>query len=130
VLVGLCATLARVIYKYYLGVLAQGAQAEGSLERQDYDKLRAGLAGGNLAARLYTKWLAWFLDRVDKFFEGKEPWYVWVPRGIAYEKPEPLWTARSFDRCLLLALIYPIATIFLIWAISDKVAALQKRRWG
>ncbi|MGB8901040.1 MAG: hypothetical protein WCC90_18135 [Methylocella sp.] len=90
VLVGLCAALARVVYKYYLGVLAQGAQAEGSLERQDYDKLRAGLAGGNLAARLYTKWLGWFLDRVDKFFEGKEPWYVWVPRGIAYEKPEPL----------------------------------------
>jgi hypothetical protein len=37
-----------------LGVLAQGAAPEGSLEREDYDKLRAGLAGGNLAARLYA----------------------------------------------------------------------------
>jgi hypothetical protein len=25
------------IYKYYLGILAQGAQPEGSIERQDHD---------------------------------------------------------------------------------------------
>jgi hypothetical protein len=37
----LCAALAPFIYKYYLGVLAQGAAPEGSLERQDYDKQRA-----------------------------------------------------------------------------------------
>jgi hypothetical protein len=41
----LCVVLARPIYKYYIGLLAQGAQSEGSLERKDYDKLRASLAG-------------------------------------------------------------------------------------
>jgi len=65
---GLCAALAPFIYKYYLGVLAQGAAPEGSLERQDYDKLRASLAGGNLAARLYAGRLTRFLDAVDRFF--------------------------------------------------------------
>ena len=35
---GLCAALAPFIYNYYLGVLAQGAQLEGSLERQHYDR--------------------------------------------------------------------------------------------
>ena len=54
---GLCVAFAPFIYKYYLGVLAQGAQPEGSIERQDYDRLRASLAGDNLAARLYAKWL-------------------------------------------------------------------------
>ena len=46
----------------------RGRQPEGSIERQDYDKLRAGLAGGNLAARLYAKWLTAFLDGVERFF--------------------------------------------------------------
>jgi hypothetical protein len=42
---GLCAALAPFIYKYYLGVLAQGAAPAGSLERQDYDRLRATSPG-------------------------------------------------------------------------------------
>jgi hypothetical protein len=64
VVYGLCAAVAPFIYKYYLGVLAQGAAPEGSQERQDYDRLRASLAGGNLAARLYAKWLTAFLDGI------------------------------------------------------------------
>jgi len=65
---GLCVAVAPFIYKYYLGVLAQGAAPEGSIERQDYDRLRASLAGGNLAARLYAKWLTAFLDGIERFF--------------------------------------------------------------
>jgi hypothetical protein len=61
---GLCVFAAPFIFKYYLGVLAQGAQPEGSLERKDYDALRASLAGGNLAEWLYAKWLTAFLDWV------------------------------------------------------------------
>jgi hypothetical protein len=45
VVVGLCATFALFIYKYYLGVLAQGAKPEGSLER-----LRASLKQSRSAA--------------------------------------------------------------------------------
>jgi hypothetical protein len=68
VVIGLCVAAAPFIYKYYLGVLAQGAAPEGSLEREDYDKLRASLAGSNLAARLYAKWLTAFLDWIERFF--------------------------------------------------------------
>jgi hypothetical protein len=42
--------------------------SSGSVERQDYDGLRASLAGGSLAARLYAKWLTAFLDWVERFF--------------------------------------------------------------
>jgi hypothetical protein len=119
---GLCILAAPFIYKYYLGVLAQGAAPEGSIERQDYERLRASLAGDNLAARLYAKWLTAFLDGVERFFgdagtEGQ--------RAFGLKKPAPLWTAPAFDRCLLLAFIYPIVTIFVVWAISGHVGPAE-----
>jgi hypothetical protein len=124
---GLCVAVAPFIYRYYLGVLAQGAAPEGSLERQDYDKLRASLAGGNLAARLYAKWLTAFLDGVERFFGDKGMAdRTLFPRAFGLRTPAPLWTAPAFDRCLLLALIYPIATIFLIWAVSEHVGPAER----
>jgi hypothetical protein len=116
------------IYKYYLGVLAQGAQPEGSQERQDYDKLRASLAGGNLAARLYSKWLTAFLDGVERFFgDAGTADRTLFPHAFGLKTPAPLWTAPAFDRCLLLALIYPITTIFLIWPFP-AISARRRRR--
>jgi hypothetical protein len=126
VVVGLCVAVAPFIYKYYLGVLAQGAKPEGSLERQDYERLRASLAGGSLAARLYAKWLTAFLDWIERFFgDAGMADRTLFPRAFGLQKPAPLWTAPAFDRCLLLALVYPIATIFLIWAISGDVGPAE-----
>jgi hypothetical protein len=107
--------VAPFIFKYYLGILAQGAEPEGSIERQDYERLRAGLAGDNLAARLYAKWLTKFLDWIERFFGDRGMAdRTLFPHAFGLKKPAPLWTAPALDRCLLLALIYPIATIFLI----------------
>jgi hypothetical protein len=117
---GLCVVVARYfVFPYYVGLLGQGAQPEGSLERKDYDALRTSLAGGNLAARLYARWLTSFLDWIERFFgdAGMADRTLFL-RAFGLMKPAPLWTAPAFDRCLLLALIYPIATIFVIWAIS------------
>jgi hypothetical protein len=123
---GLCVAIAPFIYKYYLGILAQGAKEEGSIERHDYDKLRAGLARGNLAARLYAKWLTAFLDGAGRFFgDAGMADRTLFPRAFWLQKPAPLWTAPALDRCLLLALIYPVATIFLIWAISGHVGPAE-----
>jgi hypothetical protein len=126
VLICLCVVLFPFIYRYYLGVLAQGAAPEGSLERQDYDKLRAGLAGGNLAARLYSKWLSKFLDWIERFFgDAGMADRTLFPRAFGLKTPAPLWTAPAFDRCLLLALVYPIATIFVIWAVSGHAGPVE-----
>jgi hypothetical protein len=123
---GLCVAFAPFIYKYYLGVLAQGAQPEGSIERQDYDALRASLAGDNLAARLYAKWLTAFLDGVERFFgDNGMADRTLFPRAFGLKTPAPLWTAQSLARCLLLALIYPIAMIFVIWTISGHVGPAE-----
>lgn len=104
---GLCAVLAPFIYKYYLGVLAQGAAPGGSIERQDYDKLRASLAGDNLAARLYAQWLTAFLDWIERFFgDAGMADRTLFPRAFGLKKPAPLWTAPALDRCLFLATAY------------------------
>jgi hypothetical protein len=114
------------VYRYYLGVLAQGTQPDGSIERQDFDKLRASLAGGNLAARLYAKWLTAFLDWIERFFgDVGVADRTLFPHAFGLETPVPTWTAPAFDRCLLLALIYPVVTIFLIWSISGAVGPAE-----
>ncbi len=111
VVVGLCVAVAPFIDKYYLGVLAQGAAPEGSIERQDYDKLRASLAGGNLAARLYAKWLTAFLDGVERFFgDVGMADRTLFPGAFGLKKPAPLCTAPALDRCLLLGLPMPAAS--------------------
>jgi hypothetical protein len=106
-----------LLYVRYFRILGAGTHAKSSRERQTYDRLRDSLIAGNLASRLYRDWLSITLAAAARFL------------GDARTKPEPLWTAPSFDRCLLLAFIYPIATIFLLWAITGHVgpaeAALQ-----
>ncbi|HEY8008581.1 MAG TPA: hypothetical protein VIE66_17710 [Methylocella sp.] len=106
----------------YLGVLAQGAQPEGSIERQDYDMLRASLAGDNLAARLYAKWLTKFLDGVERFFgDVGMADRTLLPHAFGLKTPAPLWTAPAFNRCLFLALIYPIdaRAVALVTPVAD-----------
>jgi hypothetical protein len=127
VIYSVCVALVLVAYRYYLSLLAQGAKPEGSIERKDYDALRASLEGGNLAARLYAKWLTAFLDGIERFFGDKGMAdRTLFPHAFGLRTPAPLWTAPAFDRCLLLALIYPIATIFVIWAVSDHVGPAEK----
>jgi hypothetical protein len=115
-----------LMYKRYIGVLGAGAEPKGSPEWKSYDALRKSLRGGNIAARLYADRLTKFLDAVDRFFgdAGKADQTLF-PRAFGLKKPAPLWTAPAFDRCLFLALIYPIATILIIWAVSGHVGPAE-----
>src|SRR5262249_10262308 len=47
------------------------------------------------------------------------------PHAFGLRTPAPLWTAAAFDSCLLLALIYPFATILIIWAASGDVGPAE-----
>jgi hypothetical protein len=48
------------------------------------------------------------------------------PHAFRLRTPAPLWTARALDRCLLFALVYPVATIFVIWIISGQVGPAER----
>lgn len=126
VAVGLTVAAVPMVYDYYFGVLGQGTAPRGSVERRDYDRLRASLEGDSLAARLYAKWLKILLGGVERFFgdEGMADRTLF-PHAFGLKTPAPLWTAPAFDRCLFLALIYPIVTIFLIWAVSGDVGPAE-----
>jgi hypothetical protein len=120
VLGGICGLALTLVYRRYLGVL--GANRKVPAERRAYDALRRNLVGGNLATRLYARWLTTFLDGIDRFFgdAGKaDQTLFWL------KTPAPLWTAPAFELCLLLALIYPIATIFIVWAVSGHVGPAE-----
>lgn len=110
---------------HYFGVLGAGANPVGMRERGDYDCLRKRIAAGNWIEREYARKLKVFLDGVDRFFgdTGKANWVLSAILGL--RKAAPLWTAPALDRCLVLALVYPIATIILIWAISNHVGPAE-----
>jgi Domain of unknown function (DUF4062) len=115
-----------LIYWRYVGILGAGGEPLGSLERQAYDALRASFATGGLPARLYSHWLSRFLDAVDRFFgDAGMADRTLFPHAFGLHTPAPLWTAPAFDRCLLLASVYPMATIFVIWAVSGHVGLAE-----
>jgi hypothetical protein len=107
-------------------VLAAGGDAPGTRGREAYDALRARLAYGGLAAELYSDWLETALNKVDRFFgDADYPDRTLFPHAFGLRKPAPLWTALAYDRCLLLALIYPVATIFLTWTIANHIGVAE-----
>jgi hypothetical protein len=124
VALAVCALVLGLTYRRYLGIL--GADRRKPAERQAYDALREGLAQGNLAARLYAERLSEFLDWIDRFFgDAGMADRTLFPHAFGLRTTAPLWTAPAFDRCLLLALIYPIVTIFAIWAVSGHVGPAE-----
>jgi hypothetical protein len=124
VVVAACALVLGLVYRRYRAIL--GANRSVPAERQAYDALRNSLARGNLAARLYADQLTRFLDWIDRFFgDAGMAERTLFPHAFGLRTPAPLWTAPALDRCLLLALLYPVAAIFVIWAVSGHVGPAE-----
>jgi hypothetical protein len=88
--------------------------------------LRQSLLGGGLVAPIYIRWLTTFLNNVDRFFGDAQMGNSTVfTRAFGLKTPAPLWTALAFDRCLLLALVYPVTTVFIMWAASGHVGPAE-----
>jgi hypothetical protein len=124
VVLAVCALVFGLIYRRYLLLL--GAERRRPAERQAYDALRNSLAEGNIAARLYAERLTRFLNWIDRFLgDTSIADRTLFPHAFGLTTPAPLWTAPAFDRCLVLALLYPIATIFIIWVVSGHVGPAE-----
>jgi hypothetical protein len=124
VLFAACNLILGLMYRRYLLILGANRRVAG--ERQVYDGLRASLAEGNLAARLYADRLTRFLDWIDRFFgDAGMADRTLFPRAFWLRTSVPLWTVPAFDCCLFLALMYPIATISAIWVIVGDVGPAE-----
>lgn len=69
------------------------------------------------AEHYYARGIRGALVRVDRFFDGDGSCGAIAQQTIfGMRTPAPLWTVNSYDRCLLIALSYPIAVILILWA--------------
>eukprot|EP01037_Dinobryon_pediforme_P025313 gene25313-27413_t len=98
-------------YSRYLAILAAGGQRPNMPGRKTYDALRASLGSGGWGGQIYAVRLTGFLGMVDRFFgDADVPETRRVNRVFGMQAPAALWTAPAFDRCLLLALVYPLGS--------------------
>lgn len=101
-------------------------RAERIARKEAYERLRKSLATGNLAARLYRTLLTALLDKVERFFgDSGMADRTLFPHAFGLKTPAPLWTAPALDRCVVIALFYPLATITLIWVVSGHVGPAE-----
>lgn len=114
-----CGLAFALLYQRYLGVLAASEKPADNDERAGYDELRTTLTAGGTIQRLYAERLKRFLDWIERFFgDAGMAERTLFPRAFGLKAPAPLWTAPAYDRCLLLAFVYPIITVFVIWVLS------------
>jgi hypothetical protein len=109
----------------YLNVRLGGAK-ETSEHRSWYVRFRTRIISGD-ASGYYTDMIRRVLARVDAFFDDAYPPVRrnWTHAVFGLRDVAPLWTAPAYDRCLMLALIYPITVIFLVWAWSGHVGVSE-----
>ena len=96
----------------YTGILTR----RGRGTQAAYALLRHRLEHGGRAAETYARRLTAALRWVDGFFDPGRP------DGA----PPPTWTAPSYDRCLLVALVYPVVTVLLLWGLSGHVGPAER----
>ena len=126
IFVRVLAAVALVLFAWkawnYWDILGGVDEPQGSTEHEEYNALLGALQSGGTPAMVYRDWLTKALDRVDIFFGDPERNNKsWFARILGLETPGARWTAPAFDRCFLLALLYPIVTIIAVWAWSGHV---------
>src|SRR3954452_8650574 len=79
------------------------------------DRLRTALQAGGYWRRLYIHLLTPALDRLDRFLGDADKAAFSLPSPFGNREAHPYWTGWSFDRCALLALVYPLLSLFFVW---------------
>jgi hypothetical protein len=114
-----------LVYNFYFGVLGASEKRRGTPERRAYKLFRRRLSDDNSPAQIYTRWLEIALRWVERFFHdaGMADGTLF-PHAFGLRRAAPLWTAPAFDRCLLIAAIYPVGTIFIFWIVSGHADSI------
>lgn len=110
---------------HYWTVLSYGAFAKGSQERDRYNRLRTGLRAGGRIGRAYERMLRAALDATDRIVGDQGQKHSGRLTAFGLKEPAPLWTGFSYDFCLHIAFVYPLAAVFFIWVISGHVGPAE-----
>jgi hypothetical protein len=125
---GILLALGLPFYRYYLRLLDNADTAEGSSDRALYLEFRQRVALGGRPVTLYAEWLCQALCKVDRFFGDHSGYPIaaapsrWF--GLDGESA-PIWTSSAFDRCLMLALWYPLVSVFLFWIVTGETGPAE-----
>lgn len=114
-----------VVFFGYLHAMEGAAAGARSQERLGYLKLRKDVAAGGKGQQLNARWLTALLHRTDQFFGDLGHHSAWQLRVFRLQHAAPLWSAPAYDRCLLLALIYPLGVMFVGWVLSGQVGQAE-----
>jgi hypothetical protein len=97
------------------------------------ERLRTALHAGGHWRRLYIQLLTPALDRLDRFLGDADKASFSLRSPFGNREAHPYWTCWSFDRCALLALVYPLLSLFVVWVWtgeSGPIAEWLKMKHG
>jgi hypothetical protein len=102
---------------------------EGDIEEpgEERERVRAGLEAGGDLRQYYVQLLTHGLNWLDRFFGDAGKAAFSLPSPFGNRERWPFWTGWSFDRCALLALIYPLASLFVVWVWTAESGAIGDR---
>lgn len=122
-IISLSALLSVLSAAYFMIIL--GGANEDSEHRAAYIRFRSSLVSGSLV-NLYGRSVRRLVALADRVFgdTGKQRESLF-PKAFGLQYRAPLWTAQSFDRCLAIAVCYPILMIISAWAVTGHVGAVE-----
>jgi excisionase family DNA binding protein len=102
---------------------------EGDIEEpgDERERIRAALEAGGDLRRFYVWLLTHGLNWLDRFLADKGKAAFSLPSPFGNRERWPFWTGWSFDRCALLAVIYPLASLFVVWVWTGESGVIGDR---
>ena len=132
-----CAALGMVVVflaciSWYGMILDYRNSAEGSDERAAYNLLRSNLRGVNKPED--TPFGEWYRKEVTRKLNGVAHWFGDTDHPnserlcghLGLYQARPLWTSNSYDKCLLLALLYPLLCLMIFWVINGATGSVEQ----
>jgi len=117
-----------LMFAVYLYKLRGADEPPGSPARREFDLFHENLELGFGFNDWYARSLTRVLDSLDRFFRDADKEEVAKLARFAAAPPKvaQCWSAPAYDKCLALALLYPLATMFLVWVATGHAGDAER----
>ena len=117
---------------WYWIILDYRDSAEGSKARVAYNRLRSNLRGVNKSKD--TPFGEWYRNEITNKLNGVARWFGDADHlnsnrlcgQLGLVQARTLWTSESYDRCMFLALLYPLVCLFIFWVINGTTGPAEQ----